>query len=113
MPLGMNRDTGKPEEFLDHLRQSVRDILTTPLGTRVHRRDYGSMLPSLVDRPMNADLTANLIAGIADAMNKWEPRVRVERIEIVDVSPGWMVLNLKAVLIQDGTPLQIDNLVIR
>ena len=109
----MNRDTGKPEEFLDHLRQSVKDILTTPLGTRVHRRDYGSTLPSLVDRPMNAELTANLIAGIAAAMNKWEPRVRVERVGIVEAGAGWLTLDLLGVLVRDGTPFQINNLVVR
>lgn len=112
MPLGMNRETGKPIEFLDHLKQSIRDILTTPVGTRLHRRDYGSLLPSMIDRPMNASLTANMVAGIADAMAKWEPRVRVDRIDIVDAFPGQLVLNLSAVLIQDNTPLQIDGLVI-
>ena len=29
---GMSSDTGKALSGLDHLKQSIRDILTTPLG---------------------------------------------------------------------------------
>ncbi|MGT3309437.1 GPW/gp25 family protein, partial [Yersinia enterocolitica] len=35
----------------DQLWSSVRDILTTPLASRVMRRDYGSMIPDLLDEP--------------------------------------------------------------
>lgn len=38
---GMNRDTGEAVNDIDHIRQSVRDILLTPVGTRVMRRRYG------------------------------------------------------------------------
>ncbi|NYZ70451.1 baseplate assembly protein W, partial [Endozoicomonas sp. SM1973] len=48
---GTHRLTGKPLSNLDHLRQSITDILTTRIGTRLMRRDYGSRLPELVDRP--------------------------------------------------------------
>ncbi|NBO96416.1 MAG: phage baseplate protein, partial [Betaproteobacteria bacterium] len=40
--LGINAQTGQPLAGIDHLRQSIRDILTTRIGTRVMRRDYGS-----------------------------------------------------------------------
>jgi Bacteriophage baseplate protein W len=45
---GIDASTGKNISGLAHLRQSVRDILSTPIGTRVLRRDYGSRLPRLV-----------------------------------------------------------------
>ena len=35
----MNRNTGRAVAGLEHLRQSVADILTTPVGSRVMRRD--------------------------------------------------------------------------
>lgn len=50
MTRGMSRDSGKELKGIDHLRQSITDILTTPVGTRVWRRDYGSRLPRLVTR---------------------------------------------------------------
>ena len=49
---GINAHTGQALSGIDHLRQSIRDILTTRIGTRVMRRDYGSRLPTLVDNPM-------------------------------------------------------------
>jgi len=36
---GIDASTGKALGGIAHVRQSVRDILTTPLGTRVMRRD--------------------------------------------------------------------------
>lgn len=40
---GMNSETGKTISGIEHLKQSIVDILTTPVGTRVMRRDYGSI----------------------------------------------------------------------
>lgn len=48
--LGMDRNTGKLLSGTDHIRQSIVDILTTPLGTRVMLPEYGSKLFDLVDR---------------------------------------------------------------
>ena len=45
---GMDRETGKSLSGIEHLRQSIRDILTTPIGSRVMRRDYGSRLFELL-----------------------------------------------------------------
>ena len=55
---GMDGTTGAKLAGIDHLRQSIRDILTTRIGTRVMRRDYGSDLPGLIDRPMSPGLTS-------------------------------------------------------
>ena len=46
---GMDRETGKPLAGTPHLQQSLRDILSTLLGTRVGRREYGSLVPEMVD----------------------------------------------------------------
>jgi phage baseplate assembly protein W len=37
---GMNNKTGKELEGIKHLKQSMIDILTTPTGSRIMRRDY-------------------------------------------------------------------------
>lgn len=52
----MNRETGEVLNDLDHIRQSVRDILLTPLGSRVMRRKYSSLLSALIDQPQNETL---------------------------------------------------------
>ncbi|MEX0633615.1 phage baseplate assembly protein V [Serratia ureilytica] len=51
--LGMNRGNGRAIADLEHIRQSVSDILITPIGSRVMRRSYGSLLSELLDQPQN------------------------------------------------------------
>lgn len=54
---GMDAKTGKVLEGIDHLKQSIIDILTTPVNSRIMRRSYGSRLLELVDKPINRDLS--------------------------------------------------------
>jgi hypothetical protein len=70
---GINALTGKPLTGIEHLRQSIRDILTTRIGTRVMRRDYGSDVPRLVDAAMTPRLAMNLYMAVAVALDKWDP----------------------------------------
>lgn len=61
--LGMNRDTGLQITDIDHIRQSVSDILMTPIGSRVMRRTYGSLLSALIDQPQNEALRLQIISA--------------------------------------------------
>lgn len=78
----MDRTTGRHITGMEHLKQSIADILTTPLGSRLHRRTYGSLLPGLIDAPDNAVTRLRCYAAIASALMKWEPRLRVTRITL-------------------------------
>lgn len=42
-----------------HIRQLMSDILQTPVGYRVIRREYGSLIFKLIDRPQNAVHTSS------------------------------------------------------
>lgn len=76
----MNRNTGRALADLEHLRQSIADIITTPIGSRVMRRDYGSLVPQLIDQPDNEATHVRLYAAIASALMKWESRMRLASI---------------------------------
>ena len=82
--IGMDAETGKPLAGDAHLAQSIADILTTPIGTRVMRRDYGSALFELIDAPLNALTRLRLFAATADALRRWEPRLRLTRVKLLD-----------------------------
>jgi phage baseplate assembly protein W len=73
---GMSRDTGKALTGLEHIQQSIRDILVTPVGSRVVRRKYGSLLSALIDQPQNAALRLQIMSTCYVAIIQWEPRVR-------------------------------------
>lgn len=77
----MNRTTGQSITGLDHLRQSLGDILTTPIGSRVMRREYGSLVPELIDHPDNLPTQVRVFGAVASALMRWEPRFRLSRIE--------------------------------
>jgi phage baseplate assembly protein W len=109
----MSRDTGQALGGFDHLRQSIQDILTTPVGTRVHRRDYGSRLPRLVDRPINRSLVSELVAATAEALDRWEPRLRLDKVVIDSVSAdGRIELSLVGFYLLNGKRVEIQGLVI-
>ena len=77
---GMDAATGAPLTGDAHLAQSIGDILTTPIGSRVMRRDYGSALFELLDAPVNALTRLRLFAATAVALARWEPRLRLTRV---------------------------------
>ena len=77
---GMNAHTGRAIDSLAHIQQSVADILTTPIGSRVMRREYGSLLPELIDQPLNDTTLLQAYAASVMAITRWEPRVRVLRV---------------------------------
>jgi len=78
--IGMDRQTGAQLSGDAHLAQSIWDIVTTPLGARPMRRDYGSLLFELVDRPLNGATQLLCIMAVAMAIARWEPRIAVSRI---------------------------------
>jgi phage baseplate assembly protein W len=107
---GMSREAGTSLGGFDHLRQSVVDILTTPKGSRVMRRDYGSNLPRLVDRPVNQSLIAALRAETVNALAKWEPRLRCERVQLNEVGQGYVSMDLTFTYLPDGREVTLQDL---
>ncbi len=102
---GMNAETGRALEGADHLRQSIRDILRTPVGSRVMLRGYGSRLPALVDQPATPGLRAALVAATAEALDRWEPRYRLRRAAVDLSEPGRVRIDLEGEHVpEDGSP---------
>ncbi len=80
--IGMDARTGKPLSGTAHLEQSIADLFATRIGSRVCRRDYGSMIPDLIDQAMNAAGRLRLFAAAAIAIARWEPRLRLEQVTL-------------------------------
>ena len=85
---GMSRMSGGALDANAHLSQSIADILSTPIGTRVMRRDYGSLLPMLIDQPFNERTALALYAATATALRRWEKRLRLLRCLIERTGEG-------------------------
>lgn len=91
---GMNQLTGEALNDLDHIRQSVRDIFLTPVGTRVMRRRYGSLLSALIDQPQNEALRLQIMSACYMAILQWEPRVKLIGISYESAFDGGMVVEI-------------------
>ena len=102
--IGMDRTTGRRLTGEAHLRQSIADILTTPIGSRVMRREYGSDLPALIDAPITPETVVDVFQATAEALARWEPRIRVRRVQVAAAAPGHLTILLE----HDGGTLDVE-----
>jgi len=107
---GVSVHTGKPLSGTEHLRQSITDILTTPIGTRVMRRDYGSRLFDLIDAPSTPGTVIDIYSAAATAIKQWEPRYKVSRIRVAAISVGRLVLDIFGLDKESGQILALEGI---
>lgn len=61
------------------IRNSIYNILTTPLGSRYRQPDYGSRLAHFVHEQTDNGTAFELEALLVQAIERWEPRVQIIR----------------------------------
>ncbi|EBY1533118.1 baseplate assembly protein [Salmonella enterica subsp. enterica serovar Mgulani] len=105
--IGMSQGNGKAITDTDHLRQSVRDILLTPQGSRIARREYGSLLSALIDQPQNPALRLQVMSAVYVALSRWEPRLMLDSITISSNFDGSMVVELTGQR-SNGAPVSLS-----
>ena len=92
--IGMSQGNGRAITDMEHLRQSVRDILLTPQGSRIARREYGSLLSALIDQPQNPALRLHIMSAVYVALSRWETRLTLDSLTISSSFDGSMVVEL-------------------
>lgn len=96
--IGMNATTGRALTGLAHLYQSIAQIVTTPQGSRLQRRAFGSSLFELIDAPSNAATRLRVYAALATAIMRYEPRLQLRRVALVEItSAGTVVFEIEGV----------------
>lgn len=83
---GLRRDAGSLLSGFEHVEQSIAVILTTPIGSRVMRREFGSELFDLIDRPMTDQVILAIYSAAVMAIARWEPRYAITGCNITGVS---------------------------
>lgn len=103
--LGMNASNGRSLSGLAHIQQSITDILTTPIGSRVARRRYGSEVPELMDQPLNSATILRVYAATAYAVRLWESRIELTdmQFEVDQAGAASLILSGTA----DGQSVQL------
>jgi phage baseplate assembly protein W len=106
--VGMSATSGAALSDMAHLRQSIATILFTPVGSRVMRRSFGSLLPELIDQPDNPTTRVRLFAAVAGALMRWEPRLRISRVQLASgATPGTAELVLEGTYVPPDGPQQL------
>lgn len=106
--IGMSATTGRTITGAAHLAQSIADVLTTPIGSRVMRREYGSLLPDLIDAPFNDATRLQAYAAVAMALMRWEPRIRLSRVQLsLSEQPGQAYLDVEGSRTDSNEPLSL------
>ncbi|MEN3260058.1 GPW/gp25 family protein [Sodalis endosymbiont of Spalangia cameroni] len=101
---GMNPDSTGLLTDADHLWQAVRDVLTTPLASRVMRRDYGSLLPDLLDEPENDITRLRCMSAAVVALAQWEPRIALKGIAVHYSKTGAVKVELAGIITETLQP---------
>lgn len=108
---GMNAGTGYAVTDNAHIVQSISDILLTPIGSRVMRRDYGSQLFDLIDQPVdNAITRLRVMSAIYSALYAWEPRISLTSISISAPGAGQLIATVQANRTDNQAQLSADIL---
>ena len=73
---------------IQHIIESVQQIVGTrgtPVGERYIIRDFGGQIPPLVFEPINPAGLQIIKGLVTRAIGRWEPRVIVRHVEVVDI----------------------------
>jgi hypothetical protein len=93
IPFAIDPATGgiKQRSGRDKLAQNVRLILSTRLGERPLKRDFGTQLRALLQEPNDGSLGALLVRQVREALVQTEPRVVVTDITFHGEGPNLML----------------------
>lgn len=72
-------------KYLASINESIKDILLTPLGSRVMLPEYGSRLFELIDRRIDDSFRADLAWYVIEAVQKWEKRVKIDKVRLISL----------------------------
>jgi phage baseplate assembly protein W len=75
-------------EGVEDIRQALRILVSTTLGERLMRPEFGCALDERVFHPMNASMLSYVEALVRSAILYHEPRIDAERVEVTGDDPG-------------------------
>jgi phage baseplate assembly protein W len=106
----MNINNGKTISEIAHIKQSITNILTTPIGSRIMRRNYGSRLFEKIDNPINGELVAEIYSDVVEALFIWEPRFEVEQVTVRSIKKGKITIDLEGSFLKEGNKIVLENI---
>lgn len=101
--VGIDRVTGQLLVGWPHCAQSVAVILTTQLGERVMRLDFGSDPHGVIGEELHPRAVARFYADCVKAIHAHEPEYRIVRVQVVSIArTGALALKLEGTYFPEG-----------
>ena len=91
----IDKFTGQTVTEARHIEQSIQTILFTVIGTRIQRRGFGSYLFDLIDAPLTPRSQQLIMAVVADAIVRWEKRIKMTGTSITINADGSLTVTAK------------------
>lgn len=109
----MHRITGKQLTGIEYLRQRLADVINTPLGALVGRRDFGSRLFEIVDHNVDSRFQMDAYVRLADAINNPANGLddfRLTEMRLARISSCHIEISLSGEYLPTGKPIELDGI---
>ncbi|PJR88127.1 phage baseplate protein [Ochrobactrum sp. 695/2009] len=83
--VGIDRHTGKVIAEPEHIRQSIEVILTTPVGTRIMREEFGVEYLDKTGKPKVGYPQKVIELEALRALAAYEPRIKDVAVEVTNL----------------------------
>lgn len=96
-PVAINLHGGlQLSKHILNIEESIHLILSTRLGERLYRPDFGSRLSELMFSPINTETLLQVKLYVEEALNQWEPRITLlEIITEPDPTEGKVIIHIR------------------
>jgi phage baseplate assembly protein W len=88
----------------EDIKQSLMVLLSTTLGERVMRADFGANLHQQVFEPMDAAFAPFVSDIVSDAIDTYETRINLDNVDVdVEANEGRIVLTISYTIVSTNT----------
>jgi len=115
MKQGMDRRSGRLISGIPYLWQRLSDVISTPRGSVVGRRDFGSELFEMIDRNVDSGFYMEAYVRLAEAINSPANGLedfRLTTMRVEQVSEHHVDIYLAGVLLDGDTssPVELEGI---
>ena len=110
MKKGTDRATGALIDGVPYLRQRLEDVINTPIGSLVGRRDFGSRMFEMLDRTVNESFHMDAYIRLAEAISNPANGLddfRLQNMQLTQPTNAQVSIAVTGLLLIDGKVMNV------
>ncbi|NRD72712.1 hypothetical protein HQQ94_05500 [Shewanella sp. VB17] len=115
MKTGTDRESGRLIGGVAYLRQRLADVINTPLGSLVARREFGSRMHEMTDRSIGRRFYMDAYVRLTEAVNNPVNGLDDFKLDEMTVSPagdGRVEIGLSGTYLSNGKPITMEGIIL-